>query len=301
MNSQASAMPESFGSEKTSVARTSRVRPLYWSVRRELWEYRSIYIAPLAVSAVMLFGFLIATIGRALATPDLAQRRHILEEPYIFAMGVVMATIFIVGVFYCLDTLQAERRDRSILFWKSLPVSDRTTVLAKAIIPFVILPAFCVIITFATTWIMLLLSSVVMLASGISAAPMWGQLLGIQMSLLYHLISVHILWYAPIYTWLMLVSVWARRAALLWATVPLVAVGFLEKLVFRTTHFADLIKYRFTGPENYDMGAPGFAMHPLMHLSLGKYLGAPGLWIGFVLAAIFLAATVRLRRYREPM
>lgn len=301
MSAQSNTVPESLASEQISRSANSLTRPLYWSIRRELWEYRSIYLAPLAVSAVMLFGFLIATIGRALATSDLAARRRILEEPYIFAMGVVMATIFIVGIFYCLETLQAERRDRSILFWKSLPVSDRTTVLAKASIPFVILPAICVIITFATTWIMLLLSSTVMLASGISTASMWEQLFGIQLSLLYHLITVHILWYAPIYTWLMLVSAWARRAALLWATVPLLAVGFLEKLVFRTAHFAALVKYRFSGPENYDLGMPGFAVHPMMHLSLAKFLSSPGLWIGFVLAAIFLAAAVRLRRYREPV
>jgi hypothetical protein len=61
------------------------------------------------------------------------------------------------------------------------------------------------------------------------------------------------------------------------------------------------VKYRFSGPENYDMGAPGFVVDPMMHLSLGKWLSAPGLWIGFGLAAFFLAATVRLRRYREPM
>lgn len=301
MSAQSNTVPESLASEQVLRPADSFTRPLYWSIRRELWEYRSIYLAPLAVSAVMLFGFLIATIGRALATSDLAARRRILEEPYIFAMGVVMATIFIVGIFYCLETLHAERRDRSILFWKSLPVSDRTTVLAKATIPFVILPAFCVIITFATTWIMLLLSSAVMLASGLSVAPMWQQLLGIQMSLLYHLITVHILWYAPIYTWLLLVSAWARRAALLWATVPLLAVGFLEKLVFRTAHFAAWVQYRFSGPEHYDMGRPGFAMDPLMHLSLGKFLSSPGLWVGFAVAAIFLGITIRLRRYREPV
>ena len=52
-----------------------------------------------------------------------------------------MFTTFIVGVFYCLDALHGERRDRSILFWKSLPVSDLTTVLSKASIPLVVLPA----------------------------------------------------------------------------------------------------------------------------------------------------------------
>ncbi len=63
-----------------------------------------------------------------------------IEQPYTFAAGCIMATAFIVGVFYCLDALHGERRDRSILFWKSLPVSDLTTVLSKASIPLVVLP-----------------------------------------------------------------------------------------------------------------------------------------------------------------
>ena len=100
---------------------------LYWSVRRELWENRSIYIAPLAVAAVMLFGFLIATIGRAVATADPARRAAVLAEPTSFAAGLIMAAAFLVGVFYSLEALHSERRDRSILFWKSLPVSDLTT------------------------------------------------------------------------------------------------------------------------------------------------------------------------------
>ncbi len=301
MNAQSNAIPESFGAHRIPPATVSATKPFYWSVRRELWEYRSIYLAPLAVSAVMLLGFLIATIGRALSTPDLAQRRHILEEPYIFATAVVMATMFIVSIYYCLDTLQAERRERSILFWKSLPVSDRTAVLAKVSIPFVILPAAAIAITYTTNWIMLLLSSAVMLASGLSAGPMWRQLFMLQFSLLYHLITVHLLWYAPVYTWLLLISAWARRAALLWATLPLLAIGFFEKIVLRTDYFFVWLKYRLSGPEPYDMSAPGFAIHPMMHLSLERFLSTPGLWIGFLLAAIFVAATVRLRRYREPM
>ncbi|SRR5579872_140138 len=301
MNAPSNAMPEPFDTKKVFSATMPAIRPLYWSVRRELWQYRSIYLVPLAVSAVMLFGFLIGTIGRALSTPDLALRRQILEEPYIFATAVVMATMFIVSVYYCLDTFHAERRDRSILFWKSLPVSDRTTVLAKVSIPFVLLPAIAIAITYATNWIMLLLSSAVMLASGLSAGPMWRQLFMLQFSLLYHLITVHLLWYAPVYTWLLLISAWARRAALLWATVPLLAIGFFEKIVFRTEYFYAWLKYRLSGPEAYDMSAPAFAIHPMMHLNLARFLSTPGLWIGFVLAALFVAASVRLRRYREPV
>ena len=90
------------------------------------------------------------------------QQRNLIEKPYDFAALLIMVTTFIVGVFYCLDALYGERRDRSILFWKSLPVSDLTTVLSKASIPLVILPLLTFAITVATQWIMLLLSTAVL-------------------------------------------------------------------------------------------------------------------------------------------
>src|SRR5207247_3007588 len=206
-------------------------RRRYWSVRRELWENRSIYIAPLAVAAVILFGFLISTIHlpdkmRAALALDPAKQHELIGQPYSFVALLIMGTTFIVAVFYCLDALHGERRDRSILFWKSLPVSDLTTVLSKASIPLVVLPLLTFAITVVTQWIMLLLSTVVLLMSGVSAATLWTQLSLFQMSLLlfYHLLTVHVLWHAPIYAWLLLVSGWARRAAFLWAALPLVAV-----------------------------------------------------------------------------
>src|SRR6266498_2216862 len=198
MNTESNAMPESFGSQGIAPAAMSATRPLYWSVRRELWENRSIYIAPLAVAAVTFFGFLIATIGRALSTSDPAERRAVLEEPYTFAAFLIMGTTFVVAVFYCLDALHGERRDRSIMFWKSLPVSDLTTVLSKASIPLVILPLVTFVITIATQWIMLLLSSAVLLTNGVSATT-GEQLPLLQQSLilLYGLIALP-LWHAPI-------------------------------------------------------------------------------------------------------
>ena len=143
---------------------------------RELWESRSIYIAPLAVAALTLVGHLIATIGRAMSVTNLAQRGAILEEHYSFAEFAIMGTTFVVAVFYCLDALHGERRDRSILFWKSLPVSDLTTVLSKAAIPLVVLPLLTFAITVLTQLIMALMSSVVLLGSGLSVATLWAQL-----------------------------------------------------------------------------------------------------------------------------
>jgi ABC-2 type transport system permease protein len=281
---------------------------MYWSVRRELWENRSIYIAPLAVAALFLFGFLInvmhlpGKMRTAVALTPMEQH-ELSEEPFALVALLLMGTTFIVSVFYCLDALYGERRDRSILFWKSLPVSDLTTVLSKACIPLLILPLLTFAITVVTQWIMLLISSAVLLGSGLSATTLFSQLSFFQMSmiLLNHLVGVHALWYAPIYGWLLLVSAWARRAPFLWATLPLFAVGILEKIAFNTSHFADLVGSRF-GAGGEDAGSKAMGMMAMLgQPDAEKLLSSPGLWIGLGVSALFLAAAVRLRRNREPI
>lgn len=300
MNTPSNAIPEP---QTPAPAALSATRPFYWSVRRELWEYRSLYIAPLAVAGLTLFGFLIATMGRALTTQDLAQRREVLEEPTTFAAMAIMAATFVVAVFYCLEALHSERRDRSILFWKSLPVSDLTIVLSKASIPLLILPLLTFAITIAAQVIMLLLSSAVLLGSGLSAATLWSHWVQVSLMLLYHLLAIHGLWLAPFYGWLLLVSGWARRAPFLWAFLPPFAISVVEKIAFNTWHFAAFLGHRFgSGPGADAFNAPGgVMMHPLTPLILGQFLISPGLWIGLAVAAAFLAAAVRLRRYQGPV
>jgi ABC-2 type transport system permease protein len=309
MNTQSNVMPESFQAQSVAPGRLSATRPLYWSVRRELWENRSIYIAPLAAAAVFLFGFLISTIHlpakmRGLSALDPAHQREAIAMPYDMAAGLIMVTALIVGVFYCLDALHGERRDRSILFWKSLPVSDLTIVLSKASIPLVVLPLLAFTITVATQWIMLLLSTAVLLGSGLNVTTLWTQLSFLQMSLLllYHLVTVHALGHAPIYGWLLLVSGWARRAAFLWAALPLLAIYFIEKIAFNTSYFAAMLENRLSGGGAEAFTAPGsFPMDPMTHLTPGTFLSSPGLWIGLAVTTAFLAAAVRLRRYQGPI
>jgi ABC-2 type transport system permease protein len=306
MNTQSSAMP---GPSRDSQINESRVmapaavaatRPFYSSVRRELWENPSIYIAPLAVAGLTLLGYLIASLGRALSTSDLAQRRAVLEEPFTFAMGVMMTTAIIVGIFYSLDALHGERRDRSILFWKSLPVSDLTTVLSKASIPLVLLPVLTFGIVVATELIMLALGSVVLLVSGLNVATIWTSAFQMSLLLLYRLVTVHVLWHAPIYGWLLLVSGWARRAAFLWAALPWLAICAVEKIAFNTWRFAAMLGQRFTGGPEAIPGVDSF-FDPVTKLTPWRFLSSPGLWIGLVVAAAFLAAAVRLRRYQGPI
>jgi ABC-2 type transport system permease protein len=309
MNTPSNAMPESsLDSQRIAPAAMSATRPMYWSVRRELWENRSIYIAPLAAAAVALFGFLISLIWlphtmRTVLALDPAHQREALAQPYNFAAGLIMAAAFIVSIFYSLDALYGERRDRSILFWKSLPVSDLTTVLAKASIPLLVLPLGSFTITVMTQSIMLLLGSVVLLASGLNVAPLWTQLQLHQtlLMLLYHLVTAHMLWYAPLYAWLLLVSAWARRTPFLWAFLPPLAIGVFEKIAFHSSHFAALLENRFSGGSEAVASMMGDPFTPGVHLAPGAFLTSPGLWIGLAFAAIFLFAAARLRRCREPI
>ncbi len=286
----------------------SNTLPIYWSVRRELWENRSIYIAPLSVAVLFLFGFLIGTIYlpaefRALPALDPTHQRETIAMPYDAAAGLLMLTAMLVGAFYCLDALHGERRDRGMLFWKSLPVSDRITVLSKASIPIVVLPLLTFAITLALQSTMLLISSAVLWSNGLNVATLWRQLSFFRMSLLllYHLLTVHALWYAPIYAWLLLISAWARRAPFLWAALPLLAIAMVERVAFGTSHLVGLLGYRLSGG-GAEATAPGsFPMDPMTHPTLGQFLLTPGLRIGLALTAIFLAAAVRLRRYRGPI
>jgi len=300
-------MSESMQAQSVAPAAFPASRVYYWSVRRELWENRSIYIAPLAVASVALFAFSISAIAgiweKSLRI-DSAHTSEAVTGPYDIAAGLMMLTCIIVSVFYCADALHSERRDRSILFWKSLPVSDLTTVLAKVSIPLVVLPLLTFSIIIAMQWIMLLLSSLIVLESGQSVAELWTKISFFRMSMmmLYHIMTAHALWPLPVYCWLLLVSGWARRATFLWAALPLVAIGGVELIVFRTWHFAALVGSRLIGAAPAFESMPGDAFPgPMTHITAGIFLSSPGLWIGLAVAAAFLAAAVRLRRYQGPI
>ena len=300
----------SIESQTVAPTPTSPTRPLYWSVWRELWENRSIYIVPVIVAAVQVFGFAITTIGladrrRAVLLLDPAHQRAAIEQPYDLAAMMMIFTVFIVGVFYCLDALHGERRDRSILFWKSLPVSDRTTVLSKVTIPLVVLPLVAFAIVVCVQLIMVLETGVVLVFHGMSPATTWAHVPMFQnwLVLLYGLAAIA-LWHAPIYGWLLLVSGWVRRATFLWAVLPLIAIQIFEKITFGTSYFGVFVKHRLFG---FAPGAFAFQGrdHPtidsLAQLTPGTYLSTPGLWLGLVFALAFLVLTIRLRRYRGPI
>ena len=286
-------------------------RPLYWSIRRELWENRSITAGPLLAALVVLLGFTIRALltlpnrVASLSALEPAQQQAAIAMPYSIAASVLILAAYVVGAFYCLDALYGERRDRSILFWKSLPVSDLTTVLSKAAVPLVVLPTVAFVLALATQFAMLASSMVIVAGSGVSPAPLWTRLpLGEMTLVMVYGLTVHALWHAPVYAWLLLVSAWARRLPLLWAVLPPVALGVLETIAFQSSVVCGLIKSRLGGAMTaaFDLPATGHgATIRLAELDPIGFLATPGLWLGLLSAAAFLFAAVRLRRRAEPV
>jgi ABC-2 type transport system permease protein len=308
MNTQPNAVPDSsFQSQGITPAAVSPTQTFYWLIRRELWENRSIYLAPLIAAIVFLFGFFISTLSlrhrlHGALPLDAANLRDIFASRYEIAGALIMGTALIVGIFYSLDALYAERRDRTIFFWKSLPVSDVITVLSKLAIPLVIVPLLSFAITIAAQFVMLLMSSIVLAGSGVNIGALWrdASFLHVSLVLLYHLLTVHGLWYAPIYGWLLLVSAWAPRAPFLFAFLPPFVIYGVEKLAFNTSHFLAMIQNRLLGPGNAmapNAPPPNFMATLIPH----HFFDTQGLWTGLLVAAVFLFGAVRLRRHQGPI
>ena len=289
--------------------RTASPRPFYWSLRREIWENRFIFIAPVAVAALVLAAYILGT----LHLPQLlASNPRMMKSgappagiPFSIAAVSVIFTGVIVGVFYCLGALYNERRDRSILFWKSLPVSDLVSVLSKASVPLVILPAVVFVTTLVLQLIMMAFGVLISLTHGQAIPAFWTgwPLVRMTVVLLYGLATLA-LWHAPIYAWLLMVSAWARRAPFLWAVLPPLGLCIAEKVAFGTTTLSAILIGRVAGSFDVAFSSlDGSQPFPIQWTQLApmKFFSTPDVWAGFLVAAAFLAAAIRLRRYRGQL
>jgi ABC-2 type transport system permease protein len=216
--------------------------------------------------------------------------------------GLAMLIAMVVSIFYTLDALYGERRDRTILFWKSMPVSDTTTVLAKATVPILILPLLAFAIVFVMQVIMVVMTVIGLAISGQDVAAFWQHLAFFRMSwlLLYHMVMGHALWYAPLYAWLLLISAWARRTPIIWAFAPPIALCYLEKVAFGTTHLLSWLRYRLTGGMEAVYVKGTMPMDPDTHLTPLRFLTSAGLWDGLIFTALCIWLAAWLRRHRDP-
>ncbi len=291
-----------------------------WLIRREIWEHKAIWVAPLVVLGCLL---LLVVTGNVHLGPigamdtsttfgNLPAEKQV-KLVMIVYIGLALVVYMVMGViafFYALDSLYAERRDRSVLFWKSLPLSDAETVLSKFTVAVVVIPLVALIGALLAQLVVAGGGAAMLETAGVPGGIMWQPeaLLGAAAVAVLWCITA-VLWYAPVVAYLMLASAWAPKGPFLWAVLPPVAVKVLELVVLGSRNVGDFITDRLFGLYRLlgsDQQAGAHGPDTMIRLSdinvtraLENFYGSADLWLGIIAAGLLLAAAMWVRRYRD--
>ena len=293
-------------------------------IRREIWENRSLWIAPLVIAGFILVMALFGAIhagdhgafsfgshdGRA-ETEIREIAGSVDKQRTIYGMAMASFTTFqmlvlsVVVFFYLLDSLLGERKDRSILFWKSLPISDTQVVGSKALTALVAAPIYVLLVSAATQLVFGLIWWVRMQGNPLGDvllpfdAQTWLQ---VQAGT-FVMAVVSVVWLLPVAGYLMLVSVWARRNAFLWAVLPPVAAMLGEYLLLRSLHVANFVGRRLVGDfqimGTHELEGAGTDEFGEFISRAASVLVHWETWAGIAAAVVLFVAVIRIRRYRD--
>jgi len=285
------------------------VNTYIWLVRREFWEYRAIWMCPAVIVCALMLAALFGRVEVAeLGSPE---GNSGMAGMALFAFGMIFFFVMtIYSSWYLLDCLNADRKDRSVLFWKSLPISDTAMVLAKLFTGLVAIP---IVYFTAADLSALLMAFIISLRSHSSlGSALWQPDLWLQLQALWlYVIASIAIWYLPLAGWLMLISAWARRAVMLWSIMPPLAVVLAERLFLGTHVVEDLLRNRLAGylavAFHHQQGA-GWVRTPLggagsiaTPISVWRLLdpigffSSPATWIGVFVGAALVCGAVQLR------
>lgn len=330
---------------RTAPHATHRFRLL---LRREYWEHRGgMFWAPLiagAVSSLLSIGLLIVgiwTAHKAVADGHLIQANgvtingmdlgalvqqlsgddlHQLSEGLTITLALSSLWPFFVMIFvaffYCLGALYDDRRDRSVLFWKSLPVSDTATVLSKVVTVMLVIPLIATLMAIVTMLVFLVALSIAVAAHGANPFPLlWSNgavfLLAAQFLAA---IPVYAAWMMPTVGWLLLCSAWAKSKPFLWALLIPLALGIATSMtgllqVFgleRHWLWGNVVARMLLGtvpvtPRDIDYIQAGGGTASEMFSIQGTWsnFAEPAMWMGIVAGIVMIVIAIRLRRWRE--
>lgn len=231
------------------------------SIKKELWEFSNILKwVPMVIAALVIVMPLAIFMQSNESLSELFQFLTTFPEQFfsaehapmipklffvmalsLFAPFLVVALI--IQLYYFTVCLFDERRDLSIMFWRSLPVSDVTAIIAKLITGALAIPAIFLGAATATLCLILLLAFLVCIILSVGYdASLWALwvdadiLSGVSLIWL-HLIPLAI-WMLPLFAWLMLASMYAKKAPFLWAILPVAVVLLVEGFVVHYFHLS---------------------------------------------------------------
>jgi ABC-2 type transport system permease protein len=295
-------------------------------IKRELWEHRAIYVTPAAIAVIVTLGVLaMLMLAKGFAKElDLAifsaqniagdsERRAALTMFFVGTSWIFVVALMFLTVFYSLDSLYAERKDKSILFWRSMPATDAETVISKLLTAAIVIP----VVTAAGIWITHLVNLIVTsiwvsTKGGDAGLLIWGSISLFDNWIAALLIVVASgLWMSPFIAWFLFVSTWAKRMPILMAFMPPIVLGLLEWIVFRTRYFFTTIGERgdmtplfhslslerFFEEERWRDGVENISL--LEHIDLVGFVTATGFWSGLLVCGILTTAAIYVRRYRD--
>ena len=303
------------------------IRSQFALLQRELWEHRAIYVAPIVVAILMILASLTGQIsldGMEHVDVSLVGAANIPENARAAVMSAMMIglsttfifTMWILTIFYALDSLYAERKDRSILFWRSIPSTDFETVLSKLLTALLVIPLITFALIVVTHLAVLLITSIWISARGGSGMSLvWGSapLLDTWTATMTFLLALP-LWLSPFIGWFLFVSAYTKRSPFLTAFLPIAVLPMLEKMLFDSQVFVDAFFVRsikmplFIDLETMELlfdESDNFAALANNELSLlglmdlGGFVTNPGLWLGIVVCGLLTAAAIYVRRYRD--
>ncbi len=295
-------------------------------IKREFWEHRSIWVTPVAIATVITLGTLTALMFAGEFADELnvvifgaqnlagdTERRALLTGFFVGLSPLFLLGLAILVIFYALDSLYAERKDKSILFWRSLPVTDAETVISKLLTALLLIPGVTVLALFATHLLNLIITGLwVSLKGGSASALIWGSVsLFDNWTAAFLVIYCMGIWMSPFLGWFLFVSAFTKRSPLLVAFMPLVLIPMLEGIFARSSHFAEAVWAR--GPmiplfKSIDLETFIDEQHArvneeminlLGHIDLGKFFTSIDTWFGLIICGLLTTAAIYVRRFRD--
>jgi ABC-2 type transport system permease protein len=286
-----------------------------WLVRREFWENRAIWMIPAVLGGLMILAALFGRID-LMTLPSQVPSRAV-GGGFLLA---VAATFFVImsiySTWYLLDCLYADRKDRSVLFWKSMPISDTTTVMSKLATALIVIPVVYFAAADLTTLMMAFIISV--RASSTMGGALWHVDLWLQLQTLWiYLIVTTALWYLPLAAYLLVVSAWAKRAVMLWSLLPPLALLLAERWFLGTHVIASQIGERLVGYARLAFhDSPGCCSWVTTvvdndtirtpasiwgFFNVGGFFSSPETWIGAAVGVALIVCAIQLRTRRSEI
>ena len=306
---------------------SSGIKPFKALLIREFWEHKGAMLyTPAFIAAFFAFILLLASFGGdsiliemdndthySSELPSAVEMFENLEDTKrsksiqvgLYApMSILGFVMLIVSFFYALGSLYDERKDRSVLFWKSLPISDVTSVLSKFVTLCISIPILYFVVISAFQLFVLLLGTVISWFGGSFGLTLWtsSNLFLVMVNSLLSLVVASI-WLAPVWAWLMLASSWAKKSTFLWGVLPIFLLSFAEAWLFHSRVLLSIIGDRIgQGFTILNSELNGLVGGGMFNLPFDKWLAVflnVEFWAGMIVTSIFLTAAVMVRRYRD--